>query len=208
MVSTLVLATVTVAVAAWAGYPAWTRVRALEREASARWSHDGIREGMQPFAVGDCGPVLILVHGFASGPSVFRFMAPALAQAGYTCRVPRLPGFGERVENMLKVTEQDWRTALANEVAQARAEGHEVWLARTRLRANTPGARTRRDPARALDRGFRASQSGTPTGPSLSRGGLRDARTDDSRNGVSRRSPRCRRGRRGIAGPVPTDDGL
>ena len=55
-------------------------------------------------------------------------MAPALARAGYACRVPRLPGFGERLEGMRRVTEADWRAAVAAEVALAAAAGREVWL--------------------------------------------------------------------------------
>ncbi len=129
IVAKLMFATIAFAATAGVGYPAWTRMRAEKREADARWDRDGIREGMQPFEVGVGGPVVILVHGFASGPSLFRFMAPALAEAGYTCRVPRLPGFGERLERMRAVTERDWRAALAKEVEQARSEGRDVWLA-------------------------------------------------------------------------------
>ncbi len=103
-------------------------MRAAQRERAERWDVHGIREGMQPFAVGD-GPVtLILIHGFASGPSVFRFLAPALADAGFATRAIRLPGFGERVERMCAVREGDWRLALLDEVARARTAGSRVWL--------------------------------------------------------------------------------
>lgn len=128
LLTKIILGVLGLAVTAGAAYPAWTRMRATQREKDARWDAHGVREGMQAFSEGAGDPVLILVHGFASGPSVYRFMAPALAKEGFTCRVPRLPGFGERVDRMLAVTETDWRTVLAEEVARARAGGHEVWL--------------------------------------------------------------------------------
>lgn len=128
MLLKLLIAGMACAAGASAAYPAWTRMRAAQRERLEKWDASGIREGMQPFAVGD-GPVtMILVHGFASGPSVFRFLAPAIADAGFAARAIRLPGFGERVERMCAVREGDWRLALLDEVDRARATGSRVWL--------------------------------------------------------------------------------
>lgn len=128
MLLKLLIAGIACAAGASAAYPAWTRMRAAQRERAEHWDDHGIRDGMQPFAVGE-GPVtLILVHGFASGPSVFRFLAPALGEAGFTIRAIRLPGFGERVDRMCAVREGDWRLALLDEVARARAASSRVWL--------------------------------------------------------------------------------
>lgn len=117
-----------VLLAARAAYPAWTRMRALRAEGRAAWDPEGIRCGMQPFVVGEGDPTLIMIHGFASSPSVFRCMASALAARGYCCRAMRLPGFGERIGQMTKLSEADWRRAVEQEVAIARAQNRSVWL--------------------------------------------------------------------------------
>lgn len=77
------------------------------------WSHDG-------------GPVGVLVlHGFTGNPSSMRGLAEALAGAGHTVEMPRLPGHGTTIEDMLTTGWPDWSAAA--EAALARlAERSEV----------------------------------------------------------------------------------
>ena len=60
------------------------------------WSHDG-------------GPVGVLVlHGFTGNPASMRGMAEAMAAAGFTVDLPRLPGHGTTVEDMIPTGWSDW----------------------------------------------------------------------------------------------------
>ncbi|MBW7907812.1 MAG: alpha/beta fold hydrolase [Kiritimatiellae bacterium] len=114
--------------AARSGYPAWTQFRAEREARGAVRGAEGVRPGMQAYAVGDGEIALIFVHGFASSPAVFREMAPALGERGFDCRAIRLPGFGESLDRMASVSEDDWQRAVADAVTRARADGKKVWL--------------------------------------------------------------------------------
>jgi carboxylesterase len=61
------------------------------------WSHDG------------AGPHgVVVVHGFTGNPSSMRGLAEAFAGAGYHVELPRLPGHGTVVEDMLTTRWADW----------------------------------------------------------------------------------------------------
>jgi carboxylesterase len=67
--------------------------------------------GAEPFsAAGDDVGVLVL-HGFTGNPGSVRPLAEALAAAGHTVEVPRLPGHGTAVEDMLETRWSDWSAA-------------------------------------------------------------------------------------------------
>ncbi len=58
------------------------------------------------------GPVGVLVlHGFTGNPSSVRGLAEACARAGHTVELPRLPGHGTTVEDMLTTGWSDWSAA-------------------------------------------------------------------------------------------------
>ncbi len=114
--------------AARAGYPMWIHSRAVASERHIERDTDGVREGMQSFAVGEGDTELILIHGFASGPAVFRPMADALAGEGIACRAIRLPGFGEPMDRMFSISEADWRNAVESAVADAKRKNKRIWL--------------------------------------------------------------------------------
>ena len=60
------------------------------------WSHQG-------------GPAGALVlHGFTGNPGSMRGLAEALANAGFTVELPRLPGHGTTVEDMITTGWNDW----------------------------------------------------------------------------------------------------
>lgn len=55
---------------------------------------------------GDTG--VLLVHGYTSTPQSMRAWAAHLAAAGYTVRVPRLPGHGTTWQELNRTTWPDW----------------------------------------------------------------------------------------------------
>ncbi len=61
------------------------------------WSH---------MADGDRGALVL--HGFTGNPSSMRLLAEAFAAAGYHVELPRLPGHGTSVDDMLTTSWADW----------------------------------------------------------------------------------------------------
>jgi carboxylesterase len=75
----------------------------------------------QPFSA-DGGPIgAVLCHGFTGMPGSMRPWGEALAAAGYTVRVPLLPGHGTRWQDANQVTWQDWYATLERTVDEVRA---------------------------------------------------------------------------------------
>src|SRR3954466_7838268 len=60
------------------------------------WSADGGPNGA------------LVLHGFTGNPSSMRGVAEALAAAGFAVELPRLPGHGTSVEDMLTTDFSDW----------------------------------------------------------------------------------------------------
>jgi carboxylesterase len=60
-------------------------------------SHDGSR---------DAG--VLVIHGFTGNPSSMRAQAEAFADLGYHVELPRLPGHGTTIDNMLTTSWADW----------------------------------------------------------------------------------------------------
>ena len=56
---------------------------------------------------------VLVVHGFTGNPSSMRPLATAIADAGYTVELPRLPGHGTTVEDMVPTRWVDWSDAAA-----------------------------------------------------------------------------------------------
>lgn len=50
----------------------------------------------------------VVLHGFTGNPASMRSLAEALAAAGLTVELPRLPGHGTRVEDMIPTRFADW----------------------------------------------------------------------------------------------------
>lgn len=64
--------------------------------------------GAEPYAA-DGGPVGVVVsHGFTGTPQSMRAWAEHLAAAGYTVRLPRLPGHGTTWQELNATRWQDW----------------------------------------------------------------------------------------------------
>jgi carboxylesterase len=79
--------------------------------------------GAEPFrADGDAAAVL-LCHGFTGSPQGLRPWAEALAAAGLTVRLPRLPGHGTTWQQMGRTGWADWVATVAAELADLSARG-------------------------------------------------------------------------------------
>ena len=103
----------------------------------ARWAkwergvtrgNDGVRQHCEAIQQGEGRVALLLVHGFADSPAVYRKYVPALAEKGYACHAIRLPGWAQPLEEMRKVDAEDWRTAIGSELEALRKTHDEVWV--------------------------------------------------------------------------------
>ena len=59
-------------------------------EAEVKRDGNGVREGCAVFQEGEGTTALLLIHGFADSPAVYRPMAGGLAKKGYACHTLRL----------------------------------------------------------------------------------------------------------------------
>jgi carboxylesterase len=59
---------------------------------------------------------LLVLHGFTGNPTSMRSLANLAVDAGYSVELPRLPGHGTTVEDMITTTWSDW-TEAAEKVA-------------------------------------------------------------------------------------------
>jgi len=64
--------------------------------------------GAEPWSV-DGGPAgALCLHGFTGNPTSMRGVAKAFAAAGFSVELPRLPGHGTTVEDMMTTSWADW----------------------------------------------------------------------------------------------------
>ena len=64
--------------------------------------------GAEPFAADGGSIGVLLSHGFTGSPQSLRPWAEHLAAAGYTVRLPRLPGHGTSWQEMNTTRWTDW----------------------------------------------------------------------------------------------------
>ena len=87
-----------------------------------------LRPEAEPFAA-DAGPVgAVLSHGLTGMPGSLRDWAQALAAAGMTVRVPRLPGHGTSWQDANKVSWQDWYAELERAFDEVRSRCDRVFI--------------------------------------------------------------------------------
>ena len=93
---------------------------------NARWEKgierdaEGVRAGCREGTLGEGDTALLLVHGFAESPSLWRRMAPALAAKGFVVRTLRLPGHGLPMARYRRTDSVQWRTAVQDVLAEMR----------------------------------------------------------------------------------------
>jgi len=81
------------------------------------WSHDGGRVGV------------LCLHGFTGNPASMRPVAEAFADAGYSVELPRLPGHGTTVEDMMTTGFPDWAAEAETALARLRTRTERVIVA-------------------------------------------------------------------------------
>jgi len=71
-----------------------------------------VMPGAEPFSAAG-GPMgALVIHGFTGSPQSMRPLAESFAAAGFSVELPRLPGHGTSVEDMLTTSWQDWSAAV------------------------------------------------------------------------------------------------
>ena len=89
------------------------------------WSHDGA-----------LGAGVLTLHGFTGNPSSMRGMAEALAGAGFHIELPRLPGHGTAIDDMIPTRWDDWTAEVESAYQRLAARTDSVvvpgsaWVAR------------------------------------------------------------------------------
>ena len=79
--------------------------------------------GCEPFSA-DGGPTgIVVLHGFTGNPASMRGIAERMANAGFSVEMPRLPGHGTTVEDMVPTRFSDW--------SDAAEEAYQLLAART-----------------------------------------------------------------------------
>ena len=69
---------------------------------------------------------VLVVHGFTGTPASVRGIAEVMAAAGYDVELPRLPGHGTTVEDMLRTSWADWAGEVGNAVARLGARVSQI----------------------------------------------------------------------------------
>ena len=86
-----------------------------------------IMPGAEPWSHVGSGPHgALVIHGFTGNPSSMRGVAEALAAAGFHVELPRLPGHGTTVEDMLATDWADWSGAAETAYAEICARSRKV----------------------------------------------------------------------------------
>jgi carboxylesterase len=88
-----------------------------------------ILPGAEPFS-SPGGPLgALVVHGFTGSPHSMRGLARAFAAAGYAVELPRLPGHGTAIEDMMTTSWGDWSAAVQDAYRQLAARCDQVVVA-------------------------------------------------------------------------------
>lgn len=81
--------------------------------------------GCEPIShAGDSGTGVLLLHGFTGSPWSLRPIAQSMIDAGFDVELPRLPGHGTVVDDMLPTRWSDWESEVSTafEALSSRAE--------------------------------------------------------------------------------------
>lgn len=89
---------------------------------NTRASTADVTAGCEAWSHAAGSPVgVLVVHGFTGTPASLRGIADAMAAAGYDVELPRLPGHGTTVEDMLTTSWADWSGEVSGAVERLRA---------------------------------------------------------------------------------------
>ncbi|MDE3108057.1 MAG: alpha/beta fold hydrolase [Acidobacteriota bacterium] len=70
-----------------------------------------ILPGAEPLFVNQGPDGVLVLHGFTGNPTSMRALAEGFVDAGYSVSLPRLPGHGTSVEDMMTTNWADWSSA-------------------------------------------------------------------------------------------------
>ncbi len=68
--------------------------------------------GAEPLSFSGDSTGVLAIHGFTGSPNSMRPIAQAMVADGHTVEMPRLPGHGTRVDDMVSTTWADWTKAV------------------------------------------------------------------------------------------------
>ena len=88
-----------------------------------------VRSGAEPFSAPGGPHGVLLVHGFTGNPASMRGLAEAFAAAGFAVELPRLPGHGTSVEDLLTTRFPDWAAAIESSYLELAGRCDEVVVA-------------------------------------------------------------------------------
>ena len=109
-------------------HAAWVQSRRHCWERRNTRDADGLLPNAAAFTVGK-GPIaLLLIHGFADTPRIWKRMADYLAASGaFTCRAMRLPGSAQRAPLAKNQSLTLWQQAVDKELDSLHATHSAVW---------------------------------------------------------------------------------
>lgn len=87
-----------------------------------------LAHAIEPFSADGGSTGVLLCHGFTGSPASLRPWAQALAEAGLTVRLPRLPGHGNTVEAANRVGWTDWFDCVDREFHRLSARCEQVFV--------------------------------------------------------------------------------
>lgn len=70
-----------------------------------------ILPGCEPYSAENGRSGVLVLHGFSGNPYTMRSLAERIDQAGYSVELPRLPGHGTSVEDLMTTDWSDWSGA-------------------------------------------------------------------------------------------------
>lgn len=88
-----------------------------------------VRPGAEPYVHEGDSHAVLLCHGFTGNPSSLRPWAEAIAAAGHTVHLPRLPGHGTTWRDMSRTRWDDWYAELNTAFLRLRSKAGVVVLA-------------------------------------------------------------------------------
>jgi carboxylesterase len=71
---------------------------------------------------------VLLLHGFTGNPHEMRYIGEKIYQAGYSISIPRYPGHGTSIHEMIKTDGHDWFTAAREAYIELAAHSERVYI--------------------------------------------------------------------------------
>ena len=112
------------------GYGSWIRHRANAWEAAIERDAEGVRLGCQPVSLGPTNGVeaVLLVHGFADSPALWKDLALRLTNAGYAVEALLLPGWMVPRQTAAKIRADDWLQHVETRFQNLARRYSNVWV--------------------------------------------------------------------------------